>query len=187
MSLEHYIGDGAVAVEVNRVIVLKQVFADHLALHMTCFGSIGADKCAFIIAVDNFVCNLAVEEDDGDARILSSVASLLCSIGRGGLNNVDYQQVCAVCDSGVDRVKLSCLIGVAVIVGVVDACAGEQLIHSVANSGYVGVGVIVIEHAYVKLGRSGVYGSFGSFGSFGSLAGAACKQSDQQNQSKSKS
>src|SRR5699024_10664942 len=108
-ALEHSVGDNAVAVDINLVKVLDQVLADHLALHMTSLGSIGADEAAVGMIVQNIhicavVADGAVEEHHGD--VAGSFQNLLSHIGRTGSNHVHNQQVGAAGNSGTNLVQL---------------------------------------------------------------------------------
>ena len=134
----------------------QQVLAHQLTLHMAGLGSVGANEGALVVAAHHFVSNLAVEEDDGDTGGTGSLNSVLRSVGRGSLHDVDDQQVGAVGDGGVDLVGLLGLVAGAVEVVVLDAHGIQLAVHEVADAGDVHVGEVIVEHAHVQLGSVGV-------------------------------
>ena len=72
VTLEHRVADLAVAVEINGVPVGQQIFADHLALQVACFGSVGADEADGSVRVEDGALvavslDGTVEEDNGGA------------------------------------------------------------------------------------------------------------------------
>ena len=164
LALEHNIGDDAVAVEVHRVVVLHQVVADQLALHVAGLSGVGAHEGSQLIAVDHIVGDLAVEEDHGDAGGLGGVHDALGGLVSGGLHRVDHQHIGAVGDGGVDLVHLSALVGVAVVVAGGDADGLELGVHLVADVADEGVGVVVVEDGHVQVAGSGGAGLGGSAG-----------------------
>ena len=120
---------------------------------MTSLGGVSADKGAVLIAVDNIIRNLAVEEDDRDTGSFGGITGGLRRIRRRGLNDVDNQQVASVGDRGIDLVELVGLVVVAVVVLEGDAQLVELRIHVGAHAGDVDIREGVIEYAYIQVRR----------------------------------
>ncbi|MPN25744.1 hypothetical protein SDC9_173159 [bioreactor metagenome] len=151
---------------------------------MAGLGGIGADECAFVIALDHVVGDFAVEEDDGDPGSFCSVYCVLRGIGRRGLNDVDDQQVGAVGDGGVDLVGLLGLVASAVVVVKGDAQCVQLLVHLVAHAGNIDVRIVVIEYRDVQIARcccSAGSGGRSSAGRGRAAGTAARKRCEHQN------
>ena len=156
VALEHGVGDLAVAVQVELVIVLEDVLADHLALQMACLGGVGADECDVLISVqdgsgslDAVLIDCAVEEDNG--HIAGQLHDALRGVGRTGGDHVDDQQVIAVSDCGLDGLVLRGLVAVGVEVLIGNAQRVQLCIESGADAGDVGVGIGVVEHGDLQI------------------------------------
>ena len=169
--------------------MLQQVLADELALHVAGLGSVGTDEGALVIAADHAVIDFAVEEDDGDAGSAGSLHGVLRSVGRGGLHDVDDQQVGAVGDSGVDLVGLHGLVAAAVVVVGLNAHLAEQAVQCIADAGDVHVGIVIVEHGHVQRAGGLLLGSaaFGLRGAGLVLRSAAGQQAEHHDSGKSES
>ncbi len=152
MTLEHYIGDVTIAVEVNCVVILGKVCADHFALHVACLGGICANKGALLVAAYHFVCNFTVEEYDGNISGLSGIDCTLSSIGRRGLNDVDNQKIGAICDSCVDLIGLGGLVVTTVIVLESNAQCGQFFVHACTHARDVNIREIIVEYCGIYVG-----------------------------------
>lgn len=94
---------------------------------MSCFGSVCTNERALVIAAQNLAFVLiafyrTVKEYNRDACRARLVNDRLRSVNGAGGYDIDYQQVAALNDRGVDLLVLRCLVGVAVEVLECDAC-----------------------------------------------------------------
>src|SRR5699024_6766554 len=73
LALEHNVGDLAVAVQIQSLIVLQNVVADHLALHVAGLSVVSANVSSLVISGNDLLGDGTVEEHQGDAGLLSHV------------------------------------------------------------------------------------------------------------------
>ena len=158
VALERDVGNLAVAVEVDVVVMLNQILTNQLALHTAGVFKVGADERGSGVAQKQvggfFVAgrDRTVEPNGGDARSLNLVHDGLRRADGAGLNEVHHNSFAVVVhQSRADEVGLYLL--VAVGVGAVDRQVqlGEISFHFGTHGGKVHVAVGVPGH--IRIGQ----------------------------------
>lgn len=148
LALEHGVGDLAVLVQIDGIEVGQDVLTDHLALHMTSFGSVSTDEASGLVIIQSgnvraVLADGTVEEDNRD--VACSVDDGLSHIGIAGGNNVNHQQIAAASNSGTDLLQLLSLILTGKLVVVVDAGTLQGSVQFCTNSAKINVSLIIPE------------------------------------------
>ena len=118
---------------------------------MTCHFVVGSDEYALVIAAYNALFNGAVEEDHGDVFLFCEADDVLSRVIGAGVNNVDYEKSRTLGEGCGDLLGLGCLVSVCIVVLVVESRIAEELVHSGADAGDVGIAEGVVEHRYLAV------------------------------------
>ena len=150
LALEEGVGDAAVTIEVDLVVVAHEVFADHLSLEVARLGGVSAHEGnVFVVVEDDSLIALlldgTVEEHDGNARLFRLLADDVAPLRTSAVDDVDHQNVRPISDGLVDLGVLGHLVMIGIVLLVGDLMRGEVGGEGVADRADVHVIVVVVE------------------------------------------
>ena len=179
VALHHGVADLAVLVQVDLIVVSQDVVADHLALHVAGFGSVGADEAGGVGTLQDFHVRAigadgTVEENNGD--VASQVQDVLGHVGGTGSNHVHHQQIGATGDSGLNLVKLLRLVTGGVLIVVLHTDSIQLVVQFGTHGAQIHVALVIPENGNLRFAVNGAVAAFRAIAAIGAAVGAAGAQ-----------
>ena len=174
VALHHGVADLAVLVQVDLIVVSQDVVADHLALHVAGFGSVGTDEASGVGTLQDFHIGAVgadgtVEENNGD--VAGQVQDVLSHVGGTGSNHVHHQQIGATGDSGLNLVKLLRLVTGGVLIVVLHTDSIQLVVQFGTNGAQIHVALVIPENGNLRFAVNGAVAAFRAIAAVG-VAGA---------------
>ena len=139
LTLEQNIGDQAVMVQVESIVVGKDIPADHFPLKVAYHGIVSAYIGSPAVGRYHFLGNRAVEEHHRDPHALGHVHNGLGRILGADICHVDNQHRSTLGDGLLDLLGLGGLAALGIVVLVAHLGVIQRLVHSLPDTGQISI------------------------------------------------